>query len=60
MISILPASILLKSRMSLTSPSKFLPALRMFSAYSIIVSLFASRKTISSMPRIAFNGVRNS
>ena len=58
MISILPASILEKSRMSLTMPSRLPPALRRSSAYRMMPSSVDSRRIISSMPRIALIGVR--
>ena len=57
-ISILPASIFEKSKMSLTIPSKEFPALLIFSAYSRMVSFSDSRRIISFIPKIALMGVR--
>ena len=56
-ISILPASILLKSKMSFTILSREFPALRKFSAYSKIFLSLDSRKIISSIPKMALIGV---
>ena len=56
-ISIFPASILEKSRISLIMPSRELPALLMASAYSKILSSVLSLRIISSIPSTAFIGV---
>ena len=58
MISILPASILEKSRISFTRDRRVLPDTRIFSAYSSICCSDASLRIISSIPRTAFMGVR--
>ena len=58
MISILPASIFEKSRISLISDSSVLLALSIFAAYSLIFPSLHSRNTISFIPMIALMGVR--
>ena len=56
-ISILPHSILEKSRRSLTSDRSVVPASRMFSAYPLIGTSVASLKMISSIPSTVLIGV---
>ena len=56
-MSIFPASILEKSRMSLTIPRRELPALLTFCAYSLICGSLFSLRIISFIPRTAFIGV---
>ena len=56
-ISILPASIFEKSKISLIIPKRLIPACLRFSAYSSVEGSFDSRKIISSIPSIALIGV---
>ena len=57
-ISILPDSILEKSKISLISESSVCPAIWISIAYSLIFCSLDSRRIISSMPRTALIGVR--